>query len=91
MAVRDLVVLAILLSCLLALHHPQLPRSLLGRCFLWRHGHMYSDDNIEPHLTGMVIRYLLVSDNAAALLCEHHENGNENATKVCIFAQSVSM
>ena len=62
----------------------------------WQHGHVYSADNIEPHLTGVVVRYLLASvasfpgpmasDNAAALPCKHHENGSENETKVCIFA-----
>ena len=83
---RDFVVLAILLSCLLALHHPRLPRSLLGRWFHWRHGHMYSTDNIEPQLTGVVMGYLLASDSAAALPCKHHENGSENATKVCVFS-----
>ena len=77
MALRDLMVLAILLSYLLALHHPRL---------LWQHGHMYmySADNIEPHFTGVVICYLLASDNTALLPCKHHEYGSENATKVCI-------
>ena len=53
---------------------------------------VYKADNIEPHLTGMVKRYLLLSNNAPALLCEgrhgnaaalsckHHENGSGNAT-----------
>ena len=62
-----------------------------------------ADNNIEPHLTGMIIRYLLVSNNAAALPCKHrhgnaaalsckyHENGSENATKVSVFARSVSV
>ena len=61
---------------------------------------MYSTDDIEPHLTGMVMRYLLVSNNAAALLCkylenaaallyEHRKNGSEKGTKVSIFAQNV--
>ena len=36
---------------------------------------MYRADNIEPHLTGVVMRYLLVSDNAATLLCKHYETG----------------
>ena len=86
MELRDLVMLAILLSCLFALHHPRLLRSLLCRCILWLHGHVYRADNIEPHLAGVVIHYLLVSNNAAALPCKHHENGSENATKVCILA-----
>ena len=29
---------------------------------------------------------VLASDDAAALLCKHHENGSEYATKVCVFA-----
>ena len=70
----------------LALHHPWLPRSLLGRCFHRWHGRVYSADNIEPHLTGVVIRYLLVSDNASALPCKHHENRSESRIKVCVFA-----
>ena len=57
---------------------------------------VYSAGNKEPHLTGMVIRYLLVSNNARAIPCErrhgtaaalsskHHENGNWNATKVSV-------
>ena len=57
MVLRGLVVLAILLSCLLASHHSRLPRSLLGRCFLWWHGDVCSADNIEPLLTRVVIRY----------------------------------
>ena len=63
---------------------------------------MYSADIIEPHLTDVVIRYSLASNNAAALPCKHHENaavlqcklhknGSENVTKVLVFAQSVSV
>ena len=54
---------------------------------------MYSADNIEPHLTGVVRGYLLPSNNAAALPCKrhenaavllgkHHKNGSKNTTKV---------
>ena len=46
---------------------------------------MYSADNTQPHLTGVVICDLLASDNAAALPCKHHENGSENATQVSVF------
>ena len=35
----------------------------------------------------MVICYLLASDNTAALLCKHHENGSESTTKVCDFPE----
>ena len=34
---------------------------------------MYSADNMEPHLTGVVMHFLLASNNAAALLCKRHE------------------
>ena len=63
---------------------------------------VYSADNmhVEPHLTGMVIRYLLVSNNppaipcegrhgnAASLLCKHQENGSGNATKVSVLPKA---
>ena len=39
------------------------------------HDHMYRVDNKEPHLTGVVMHYLLVSNNAAALTCKRHETG----------------
>ena len=42
---------------------------------------MYSSDNIEPYVTGMVISYLLASDNAAALPCKRHENRSGNEQK----------
>ena len=40
---------------------------------------IYSADDVEPHLTckGVHVHYLLVSDNAVALSCKHHENGSE--------------
>ena len=36
---------------------------------------MYRNDDTEPRLIGVVMDYLLVSNNAAALTCKHHETG----------------
>ena len=48
-------------------------------------------DNREPHLTGVVILNLLVSESACALPCKHYENGSENVTKVSVFTWNVSV
>ena len=39
----------------------------------------------------VVIRNLLASDNAFALLCKHHENRSENVTQVSVFTRNVSV
>ena len=42
----------------------------------------------EDGIAGMVIGYLLASNNALALLCKHQENGSEDATKVCVLPEA---
>ena len=81
----------ILLICLLALYHV-MEAIITDYTRLhnqtWQHGHVYSANTTEALFKGVVMCYLLVSDNAVVLPCKHHENGSENATKVCILPEA---